>query len=170
MTIYARVKSVNMEKFSVDMTCRSSDLEDKEGRFGWVSYQAAPQSLTRWRETGLECLCSSILQRSQGHLLRSRSGWRGPEKGRSRLQETSTKWAPVCPCTLMWWMMIVLVCVGLVKRVITHPSFQNINFDETVKLLSTMDQGEAIFRPSSKVRVCVCVCVWGMRGMSSHWV
>ena len=34
MTIYARVKSVNMEKFSVDMTCRSSDLEDKEGRFG----------------------------------------------------------------------------------------------------------------------------------------
>lgn len=33
MTIYARVKSVNMEKYSVDMTCRSSDLADKEGRF-----------------------------------------------------------------------------------------------------------------------------------------
>ncbi len=34
MTIYARVKSVNMDKFSVDMTSRSSDLADKEERFG----------------------------------------------------------------------------------------------------------------------------------------
>ena len=48
---------------------------------------------------------------------------------------------------------------GLIKRVITHPSFQNISFDDTVKLLSTMDQGEAIFRPSSKVGVCVCARV-----------
>ena len=36
MTIYARVKSLNMEKFSVDMTCRSSDLADKEGKYGSV--------------------------------------------------------------------------------------------------------------------------------------
>ena len=34
MTIYARVKTVNMEKYSVDMTSRSSDLADKDGHFG----------------------------------------------------------------------------------------------------------------------------------------
>ncbi|XP_077258460.1 transcription elongation factor SPT6 isoform X1 [Temnothorax americanus] len=37
-----------------------------------------------------------------------------------------------------------------VKRVIVHPSFHNISFAETVKLMQTMKQGEAIVRPSSK--------------------
>ena len=33
MTIQCRILSVNIEKFSVDLTCRSSDLHDKQGRF-----------------------------------------------------------------------------------------------------------------------------------------
>ena len=33
MTIHARVLTVNVEKFSVDLTCRSSDLKDSDGRF-----------------------------------------------------------------------------------------------------------------------------------------
>ena len=39
------------------------------------------------------------------------------------------------------------------KRVIVHPSFMNISFKEAEETLSSMDQGEAIFRPSSKVGV-----------------
>jgi len=34
MTIYARVKTLNKEKYSVDMTSRSSDLADREGHYG----------------------------------------------------------------------------------------------------------------------------------------
>lgn len=37
-----------------------------------------------------------------------------------------------------------------VKRVIVHPSFHNISYQEAVKLLKTMDQGEIVIRPSSK--------------------
>ena len=33
MTIHCRILSVNIEKFSVDLSCRSSDLADKQGRF-----------------------------------------------------------------------------------------------------------------------------------------
>ncbi|XP_065344159.1 transcription elongation factor SPT6 [Cloeon dipterum] len=37
-----------------------------------------------------------------------------------------------------------------VTRVIVHPSFYNISFVEADKKMETMDQGDAIFRPSSK--------------------
>jgi hypothetical protein len=37
MTIHCRILRVNLEKFSVDLTCKSSDLLDKEGRFRYVS-------------------------------------------------------------------------------------------------------------------------------------
>ena len=43
MTIHARVLTVNVEKFSVDLTSRSSDLKDSEGRFrSDSSHSAAP--------------------------------------------------------------------------------------------------------------------------------
>jgi len=41
------------------------------------------------------------------------------------------------------------------KRVIVHPSFKNISYGEAQKLMETMDQGEVIVRPSSKV-LCLC--------------
>ena len=37
------------------------------------------------------------------------------------------------------------------KRVIVHPSFLNVSFKEGEDALANMDQGDAIFRPSSKV-------------------
>ena len=37
------------------------------------------------------------------------------------------------------------------KRVIVHPSFLNVSFKEAETALANMDQGDAIFRPSSKV-------------------
>lgn len=36
------------------------------------------------------------------------------------------------------------------KRVITHAAFKNIDYKGCERLMSTMDQGEVIIRPSSK--------------------
>ena len=36
MTIHCRILSVNIEKFSVDLSSRSSDLVDEQGRFRYV--------------------------------------------------------------------------------------------------------------------------------------
>ena len=38
-----------------------------------------------------------------------------------------------------------------VKRVIVHPSFHNIDYKTCEKLMRTMEQGEVVMRPSSKV-------------------
>jgi len=37
------------------------------------------------------------------------------------------------------------------KRVIAHPSFKNVGYNESEKLLDTMSDGDCIIRPSSKV-------------------
>ena len=50
------------------------------------------------------------------------------------------------------------VCIaGYITRVIVHPAFLNVSFKEAERELSKMEQGEAIFRPSSKVS---CSVVW----------
>ena len=33
MAILCRILRVNLDRFSVDLTCRSSDLTDKDGKF-----------------------------------------------------------------------------------------------------------------------------------------
>ena len=43
--------------------------------------------------------------------------------------------------------------LGYIKRVIVHPSFMNISYADAEHTLSSMEQGEAIFRPSSKVSI-----------------
>lgn len=40
-----------------------------------------------------------------------------------------------------------------VKRVIVHPSFHNISFKDAEKLMESMDQGDVVIRPSSKVEM-----------------
>lgn len=45
----------------------------------------------------------------------------------------------------------VIVDSEYIRRVIVHPSFMNVSFDEAIKALTKMEQGEAVFRPSSKV-------------------
>ena len=39
-----------------------------------------------------------------------------------------------------------------VKRVIAHPSFHNVDFKTSEKLLAAMEQGDVVIRPSSKVK------------------
>ena len=38
-----------------------------------------------------------------------------------------------------------------VKRVIAHPSFHNVDYKTSEKLLAAMEQGDVVIRPSSKV-------------------
>jgi transcription elongation factor SPT6 len=38
-----------------------------------------------------------------------------------------------------------------IKRVIVHPAFHNISYTEAEKLMTNMEQGEVVVRPSSKV-------------------
>ena len=37
MTLHGRVTRVNMERLQLDLTCRSSDLADKEGKFRYIT-------------------------------------------------------------------------------------------------------------------------------------
>ena len=46
---------------------------------------------------------------------------------------------------------LTIFCVGYFKRVIVHPCFMNISYTEAYDKLMVMDQGDAIFRPSSQV-------------------
>ena len=39
------------------------------------------------------------------------------------------------------------------KRVIIHDSFRNVSYPESEALLEKLEQGDAIFRPSSKVNI-----------------
>ena len=40
-----------------------------------------------------------------------------------------------------------------IKRVISHPAFRNFTFKDAEQYLEGMDNGECVFRPSSKVNV-----------------
>lgn len=101
MTLQCRILRVNLDKFSVDLTCRSSDLVDKDGKF------SAP------RDTYYDIAAAEADKKKE-------------EAIKQQPQQT------------------------YVKRVIVHPSFKNCTFAEAERLLMSMDQGEAIFRPSSK--------------------
>jgi len=46
-----------------------------------------------------------------------------------------------------------------VKRVIAHPSFHNVSYKVAETMLSSMDQGEVIIRPSSKVSEFNCFSI-----------
>ena len=47
--------------------------------------------------------------------------------------------------------VITFLFIEYMKRVIVHPSFINASFSEVERCLQSMDQGDAVFRPSSKV-------------------
>jgi len=63
---------------------------------------------------------------------------------------------------------VFVTCVAYIKRVIAHPSFHNVDYRKCEKLMDTMDQGDVIIRPSSKVcinatcivaDICLSVCL-----------
>lgn len=45
---------------------------------------------------------------------------------------------------------LYLLYVAYIKRVIAHPNFHNISFNQAEKMMETLDQGDLIIRPSSK--------------------
>lgn len=46
--------------------------------------------------------------------------------------------------------LLFSLSVAYIKRVIAHPNFHNISFNQAEKMMETLDQGDLIIRPSSK--------------------
>jgi transcription elongation factor SPT6 len=101
-TIHCRILKILVEKFSVDLTCRTSDLLDN-------SYQFKPQ-------------------RDHNFYYEAETKDQNTEEQHKKRQSRQT----------------------YVKRIIVHPAFHNIDYKQAEKMLATLDQGEAIIRPSSK--------------------
>ncbi|KAA0186889.1 hypothetical protein HAZT_HAZT009216 [Hyalella azteca] len=99
--IHARITKIDPERFSVDLTSRTSDLQDKDGT---------------WKPP-------------KDHYYDAEAEEKDMIQNQKKRDKKSRTYH---------------------KRVIAHPSFHNIDYKEVDKLLSAMDQGEAIIRPSSK--------------------
>lgn len=101
-TIHCRITKIDVERFSVAATSKSSDLMDKNGE---------------WRPPKDPYYDA------------------GAEENIFKAQEEAKKLKNRQSYT---------------RRVIVHPSFKNISFKESEKLMTSMEQGEVIVRPSSK--------------------
>uniref|UniRef100_A0A914VLR4 Suppressor of Ty 6 homolog n=1 Tax=Plectus sambesii TaxID=2011161 RepID=A0A914VLR4_9BILA len=101
--IYCRVLKVDTDRFQAELSCRSSDLADRESQF------RPPKD--RYYDFNNE----DVDQR---------------EDEASKASKTTK--------------------TSYVKRVIAHPSFHNITYKDAERMLQSVDQGEAIIRPSSK--------------------
>ena len=144
MTIHCRVLAVNIEKFSVDLTCRSSDLADKSEKFRWVLRCNSHVALLFSVAKDLYYDYAAAEKRPKDSKLLVYI-----DKSQSSLS-------------------------GYIKRVIVHPSFMKVSFLEAQQILSTMEQGDAVFRPSSQVRevssrhwlqsLCRDLINWHLRG------
>lgn len=102
MILHCRITKIDIERFTVDLTCRSSDLADANNE---------------WRPA-----------KDLYYDFESEEKDKKVDDDSKKKQNRQT----------------------YVKRVIVHPSFHNISYKEAEKLLSTMDQGDVIIRPSSK--------------------
>nr|XP_020473692.1 transcription elongation factor SPT6 [Monopterus albus] len=102
MTVHCRIMKIDIEKFSVDLTCRTSDLMDKANEW------KLPKDSYYDFDT---------------------------ESEDQKLEEEMKKKRQRTP---------------YIKRVIAHPNFHNISFNQAEKMMETLDQGDLIIRPSSK--------------------
>uniref|UniRef100_A0A674NP27 SPT6 homolog, histone chaperone and transcription elongation factor n=1 Tax=Takifugu rubripes TaxID=31033 RepID=A0A674NP27_TAKRU len=102
MTVHCRIMKIDIEKFSVDLTCRTSDLMDKANEW------KLPKDSYYDFDT---------------------------ESEDQKLDEELKKKQQRTP---------------YIKRVIAHPNFHNISFNQAEKMMETLDQGDLIIRPSSK--------------------
>ncbi|CAN7987050.1 unnamed protein product [Ixodes hexagonus] len=102
MILHCRIIKIDIDRFAVDLTCRSSDLADVNNE---------------WRPA------KDLYYDNEAE-----------DKDRKVVDDSMKKQNRQT----------------YVKRVIVHPSFHNISYKEAEKLLSTMDQGDVIIRPSSK--------------------
>ncbi|XP_074468063.1 transcription elongation factor SPT6 [Sebastes fasciatus] len=102
MTVHCRIMKIDIEKFSVDLTCRTSDLMDKANEWKLP------------KDTYYDFDTESEDQKQE-------------EEFKKKQQRTP-----------------------YIKRVIAHPNFHNISFNQAEKMMETLDQGDLIIRPSSK--------------------
>lgn len=102
MSLHARITKIDIEKFQVDLTSKSSDLQDENDQW-------KPQKDTYYDyDTEVS----------------------------DKQKETEVRKAKARQ--------------SFVRRVIAHPSFKNVTYQEAETLLNSMDQGDVIIRPSSK--------------------
>uniref|UniRef100_A0A3P8TS79 Transcription elongation factor SPT6 n=1 Tax=Amphiprion percula TaxID=161767 RepID=A0A3P8TS79_AMPPE len=101
MTVHCRIMKIDIEKFSVDLTCRTSDLMDKGNE---------------WK-----------LPKDSYYDFDTESEDQKQEEELKKKQQRT-----------------------YIKRVIAHPNFHNISFNQAEKMMETLDQGDLIIRPSSK--------------------
>uniref|UniRef100_A0A671TZC7 SPT6 homolog, histone chaperone and transcription elongation factor n=1 Tax=Sparus aurata TaxID=8175 RepID=A0A671TZC7_SPAAU len=102
MTVHCRIMKIDIEKFSVDLTCRTSDLMDKANEW------KLPKDSYYDFDTETE-----------------------DQKQEEELKKKQQR-------------------TPYIKRVIAHPNFHNISFNQAEKMMETLDQGDLIIRPSSK--------------------
>ncbi|XP_022911236.2 transcription elongation factor SPT6 isoform X1 [Onthophagus taurus] len=100
--IHCRMTKIDVDRFSVDCTSKSSDLADKNNE---------------WRPKKDPYYDHDSEEKEMRH-----------EREQKQNKQRQT----------------------YIKRVIVHPSFQNISYVEAEKMMSAMEQGEIIIRPSSK--------------------
>uniref|UniRef100_A0A667WNT6 Transcription elongation factor SPT6 n=1 Tax=Myripristis murdjan TaxID=586833 RepID=A0A667WNT6_9TELE len=102
MTVHCRIMKIDIEKFSVDLTCRTSDLMDKANEW------KLPKDSYYDFDTETE-----------------------DQKHEEELKKKQHR-------------------TPYIKRVIAHPNFHNISFNQAEKMMESLDQGDLIIRPSSK--------------------
>uniref|UniRef100_A0A673BVZ9 SPT6 homolog, histone chaperone and transcription elongation factor n=1 Tax=Sphaeramia orbicularis TaxID=375764 RepID=A0A673BVZ9_9TELE len=102
MTVHCRIMKIDIEKFSVDLTCRTSDLMDKANE---------------WK-----------LPKDSYYDFDTESEDQKQEEELKKKQQRTP----------------------YIKRVIAHPNFHNISFNQAERMMETLDQGDLIIRPSSK--------------------
>ncbi|XP_053375824.1 transcription elongation factor SPT6-like isoform X2 [Mercenaria mercenaria] len=102
MMVHSRIIKIDIDRFTVDLTTKSTDLLDKENQ--WKPQKDLHYDMDK-------------------------------EKNESEKEEEKKK---------------IQARQAYIKRVIAHPNFHNIGYKECEKILSNMDQGECIIRPSSK--------------------
>jgi transcription elongation factor SPT6 len=101
--IYTRIAKIDVAKFSVELTCRSSDLKD-------VNYKFRPKRDYFYNEMQEK---EDVLKVEE-------------KKRRDEHKQSFT------------------------KRVIAHPQFHNIGYQECINMLKDMEIGDSVIRPSSK--------------------
>lgn len=99
--VLCRIMKIYPDKFSVDLTSRSSDLQDRNNKW------KAPKDTYYDHEAEEKDL----------------------NLDRKKMDQKASRYQ---------------------KRVIVHPSFRNIDYNEAEKVMQQLEQGEVIIRPSSK--------------------
>ncbi|XP_039266664.1 transcription elongation factor SPT6-like isoform X1 [Styela clava] len=102
MTVHCRITKIDIDKFQVDLSSKSSDLRNESEQWG------------------------SVFDTYYDHEAEEKDKQSSQNNDKNKNRTT------------------------YIKRVIAHPSFQNIGFKEAEKVLESMDQGDVIIRPSSK--------------------